>query len=110
MSPSPSIAVPDLSCPMQFDSLEPSNTLNIMWMEDLLTGDYVPWVHPDAYRELTTSTTIPIHTGEQIYLRHNFRDLIQTKSVRDRRTGSGRCRWNRGAQVGRRVRRYVRRA
>ncbi len=60
-------------------ALEP---LGIMWLEDLLTGDYVPWVHPDAYREVTTATTIPIHTGEQIYLRHNFRDLIQTKSVR----------------------------
>lgn len=56
--------------------------LDIAWMEDLLTGDYVPWVHPDAYREVTTATSIPIHTGEQIYLRHNFRDLIQTKAVR----------------------------
>ena len=56
--------------------------LNIAWMEDTLTGDYVPWIHPDVYRDLTMSTTIPIHTGEQIYLRHNFKDLIQKQAVR----------------------------
>ena len=60
-------------------ALEP---LNIMWLEDLLTGDYVPWVHADVYREVTQSTTVPIHTGEQIYLRHNFKDLIEKKAVR----------------------------
>ena len=60
-------------------ALEP---LNIMWMEDLLTGDYVPWVHADVYREVTRATTVPIHTGEQIYLRHNFKELIETKAVR----------------------------
>ena len=26
---------------------------NLMWLEDMLTGDYVPWVNPQAYRELT---------------------------------------------------------
>ena len=60
-------------------ALEP---LNIMWLEDLLTGDYVPWVHADVYREVTRATTVPIHTGEQIYLRHNFKELIETKAVR----------------------------
>jgi L-alanine-DL-glutamate epimerase-like enolase superfamily enzyme len=59
-------------------ALEP---LHIMWLEDLLTGDYVPYVHPDLYREVTQSTTTPIHTGEQIYLRHNFKDLIERKAV-----------------------------
>ena len=53
-----------------------------MWLEDMLTGDYVPWVNPQAYRELTRSTTVPIHTGEQIYLRHNFKELIETQAVR----------------------------
>ena len=57
-------------------------SLNIMWLEDLLTGDYVPWVHADVYREVTRATTVPIHTGEQIYLRHNFKELIETKAVR----------------------------
>ena len=27
------------------------------------------------------STTTPIHTGEQIYLRHNFKDLIEKRAV-----------------------------
>ncbi|MEZ2331274.1 mandelate racemase/muconate lactonizing enzyme family protein [Mesorhizobium sp. RCC_202] len=55
---------------------------NLMWLEDMLTGDYVPWVNPQAYRELTSSTSTPIHTGEQIYLRHNFKELIETQAVR----------------------------
>ncbi|HEU0163671.1 MAG TPA: mandelate racemase/muconate lactonizing enzyme family protein [Thermomicrobiales bacterium] len=55
--------------------------LNITWLEDLLTGDYVHWVNADVYRELTTSTSTPIHTGEQIYLRHNFKQLIETHAV-----------------------------
>ena len=36
----------------------------------------------DDYRELTRSTTTPIHTGEQIYLRQNFRELIEKHAVR----------------------------
>jgi len=60
-------------------ALEP---MQIMWLEDMLTGDYVPWVAPDVYREVTQSTSTPIHTGEQIYLRENFKDLIEQKAVR----------------------------
>jgi L-alanine-DL-glutamate epimerase-like enolase superfamily enzyme len=59
-------------------ALEP---LNVMWMEDTITGDYNPYVLADVYRELTTSTSTPIHTGEQIYLRHNFRELIEQHAV-----------------------------
>ncbi|MGH2549511.1 MAG: mandelate racemase/muconate lactonizing enzyme family protein [Thermomicrobiales bacterium] len=55
---------------------------NLMWLEDMLTGDYIPWVHADVYREVTMSTTTPIHTGEQIYLRQNFKELIERKAVR----------------------------
>lgn len=55
--------------------------LNVMWLEDLLTGDYTPYVLADVYRDLTTSTTTPIHTGEQIYLRQNFRELIEQRAV-----------------------------
>lgn len=55
---------------------------NLMWLEDMLTGDYIPWVHADVYREVTMSTTTPIHTGEQIYLRHNFKELIERNAVR----------------------------
>jgi L-alanine-DL-glutamate epimerase-like enolase superfamily enzyme len=60
-------------------ALEP---LNIMWLEDLLTGDYVPFVNADAYREVTRSTSCPTHTGEQIYLRQNFMELIEKHAVR----------------------------
>ncbi len=59
-------------------ALEP---LNIMWLEDLLTGDYTPFVNADVYQELTRSTSTPIHTGEQIYLRQNFKALIEGKAV-----------------------------
>ena len=59
-------------------ALEP---LHLMWMEDTITGDYNPYVLADVYRELTTSTSTPIHTGEQIYLRHNFRELIEQHAV-----------------------------
>jgi L-alanine-DL-glutamate epimerase-like enolase superfamily enzyme len=60
-------------------ALEP---MNVMWLEDLLTGDYTPYVMADVYRELTRSTSTPIHTGEQIYLRQNFRELIEQHAVR----------------------------
>ena len=59
-------------------ALEP---YNIYWLEDLMTGDYVPWVDADSYRDLTMSTTTPIHTGEQIYLRNNFVQLIEKRAV-----------------------------
>jgi L-alanine-DL-glutamate epimerase-like enolase superfamily enzyme len=54
---------------------------NLLWLEDMLTGDYIPYVNADIYRELTSATTTPIHTGEQIYLRQNFKDLIERKAV-----------------------------
>ena len=55
--------------------------LNIMWLEDMITGDYTPYVLADLYREVTPYTTTPIHTGEQIYLRQNFMDLIEKRAV-----------------------------
>ncbi len=59
-------------------ALEP---LNILWLEDLITGDYTPYVLADVYREVTCATSTPIHTGEQIYLRQNFRELIEKHAV-----------------------------
>jgi L-alanine-DL-glutamate epimerase-like enolase superfamily enzyme len=56
--------------------------LNLMWMEDMITGDYMPYVMADIYREVTQATSTPIHTGEQIYLRQNFRELIEGHAVR----------------------------
>jgi L-alanine-DL-glutamate epimerase-like enolase superfamily enzyme len=59
-------------------ALEP---LHITWLEDLITGDYTPYPNAELFREVTQSTTIPIHTGEQIYLRQNFKDLIEKQAV-----------------------------
>jgi L-alanine-DL-glutamate epimerase-like enolase superfamily enzyme len=61
------------------NALEP---FNLMWCEDMLTGDYTPYVLADDYAELTRSTTTPIHTGEQLYLRENCRELIEKHAVR----------------------------
>ena len=55
--------------------------LNIVWLEDLITGDYVPFVDADVYLDVTHSTSTPIHTGEQIYLRQNFKALIEGHAV-----------------------------
>ncbi len=55
--------------------------LNLLWLEDLITGDYIPFVNADVYREVTRATSTPIHTGEQIYLRQNFKALIETHAV-----------------------------
>ncbi|MEP0324373.1 mandelate racemase/muconate lactonizing enzyme family protein [Bauldia litoralis] len=55
--------------------------LNLMWLEDLITGDYTPFVNADLYREVTRATATPIHTGEQIYLRQNFKQLIEGHAV-----------------------------
>lgn len=60
-------------------ALEP---FNLMWMEDMITGDYSPFVNADVYREVTRATSTPIHTGEQVYLRQNFKPLIESHAVR----------------------------
>jgi L-alanine-DL-glutamate epimerase-like enolase superfamily enzyme len=59
-------------------ALEP---LHIAWLEDIITGDYTPYPNAEVFREVTQSTSIPIHTGEQIYLRENFKDLIEKQAV-----------------------------
>ncbi len=55
--------------------------LNLMWIEDTITGDYSPYVNHDVYRDITHATTTPIHTGEQIYLRQNYKHLIESHAV-----------------------------
>ena len=72
----PGLTVPDAI--RLAKALEP---LNVMWLEDMITGDYIPYVLADLYRDVTTSTSTPIHTGEQIYLRQNFKDLIEKRAV-----------------------------
>ena len=55
--------------------------LHLMWIEDTITGDYSPYVNPDVYRDVTHHTTTPIHTGEQIYLRQHYKQLIESHAV-----------------------------
>lgn len=46
------------------------------WIEDL-----VPWQLTEQYQRLARSTTIPICTGEDIYLKENFRPLLEAGGV-----------------------------
>jgi L-alanine-DL-glutamate epimerase-like enolase superfamily enzyme len=59
-------------------ALEP---LHITWLEDMITGDYMPYPNADLFRDLKQGTSLPIHTGEEIYLRENFKDLIEKQAV-----------------------------
>src|SRR5579884_4030787 len=54
---------------------------HITWLEDLITGDYTPYPNAEVLREVTQSTSVNIHTGEEIYLRENFKDLIEKQAV-----------------------------
>ena len=40
-----------------------------------------PIPRPQFFKQLTESTSTPIHTGEEIYLRENFKELIETQAV-----------------------------
>ena len=55
--------------------------LHIAWLEDLITGDYTPYPNAQVFKQVTDSTSTPIHTGEEIYLRENFKDLIENQAV-----------------------------
>ena len=59
-------------------ALEP---FHITWLEDLITGDYTPYPNAEVFRDVTQSTSVAIHTGEEIYLRENFKDLIEKQAV-----------------------------
>ena len=72
---------PGLTVPDAIKLAKAVEPLNLMWLEDMITGDYTPYVLPDLYREVTRATSTPIHTGEQIYLRQNFKDLFEQKAV-----------------------------
>ena len=54
-------------------ALEP---YNLMWLEEP-----VPPENIDAMREVKGSTRTPICTGENLYLRYGFRDLIEKQAV-----------------------------
>jgi len=49
---------------------------NLAWIEDM-----VPWIYTDQYRRLKDSTTVPICTGEDIYLAENFKPLLNEHAV-----------------------------
>ena len=54
-------------------ALEP---LNLMWLEEP-----VPPENVDALAKITHATRTPICAGENLYLRHGFRDLLQKQAV-----------------------------
>ena len=49
---------------------------NLAWLEDA-----VPWQFTDQYVRLANSTTTPICTGEDIYLKEGFRPLLEARGV-----------------------------
>ena len=49
---------------------------NLAWMEDP-----VPWQWTDQYARLARATTVPIGTGEDIYLKENFLPLLRSGGV-----------------------------
>ena len=49
---------------------------NLAWAEDL-----IPWQYTDQYSILRRSTTVPICTGEDIYLKEGFRPLLDAQAV-----------------------------
>jgi L-alanine-DL-glutamate epimerase-like enolase superfamily enzyme len=55
--------------------------LHLAWLEDLITGDYEPYPKAQVFKQVTESTSTPIHTGEELYLRENCMELIKTQAV-----------------------------
>ena len=51
-------------------------TWNLAWMEDM-----VPWEYTELLKQITESTTTPILTGEDIYLKESFIKLISAGAI-----------------------------
>ncbi|XEC96544.1 mandelate racemase/muconate lactonizing enzyme family protein [Paenibacillus tarimensis] len=49
---------------------------NLAWMEDM-----IPWQYTNQYVRLANAVTTPICTGEDIYLKENFRPLLESGGV-----------------------------
>ncbi|HZJ83464.1 MAG TPA: mandelate racemase/muconate lactonizing enzyme family protein [Clostridia bacterium] len=49
---------------------------NLAWAEDM-----IPWQYTDQYVRLSNATTTPICTGEDIYLKENFKPLLEKRGV-----------------------------
>jgi gluconate/galactonate dehydratase len=49
---------------------------NLAWMEDM-----IPWQYTDQYVRLSSAVSTPICTGEDIYLKENFKPLLESRGV-----------------------------
>ena len=49
---------------------------NMAWLEDM-----IPWQHPELMKTITDAVDIPILTGEDIYLKEPFQELVDRKAV-----------------------------
>lgn len=49
---------------------------NVAWLEDL-----IPWQYHDHWKEISRSINVPTLTGEDIYLKEGFKDLIENRAV-----------------------------
>ncbi|MFD1673858.1 mandelate racemase/muconate lactonizing enzyme family protein [Alicyclobacillus fodiniaquatilis] len=49
---------------------------NLAWMEDM-----IPWQYTEQYVRLANAVSTPICTGEDIYLKENFRPLVEARGV-----------------------------
>ncbi len=49
---------------------------NISWMEDV-----APWMYTDHWRRVASATTVPLCTGEDIYLAENFEPLLSSGAL-----------------------------
>ncbi len=49
---------------------------NIAWLEDL-----IPWQYTDQWKEISRAIDVPTLTGEDIYLKEGFKDLIDQRAV-----------------------------
>ncbi|MBB6735660.1 mandelate racemase/muconate lactonizing enzyme family protein [Cohnella zeiphila] len=49
---------------------------NLAWMEDM-----IPWQYTEQYVRLSRAVTTPICTGEDIYLKENFKPLLESGGV-----------------------------
>jgi L-alanine-DL-glutamate epimerase-like enolase superfamily enzyme len=61
------------SCIRVGHALDP---FTLAWYEDM-----IPWQFTDQYVRLSESVTTPICTGEDVYLKEGFRDLIDRRAV-----------------------------
>ncbi|MCK9862944.1 mandelate racemase/muconate lactonizing enzyme family protein [Paenibacillus sp. ATY16] len=49
---------------------------NLAWMEDM-----IPWQYTNQYAQLASAVTTPVCTGEDIYLKENFKPLLEYGGV-----------------------------